>query len=30
MDLGKIRAIKEWPTCTNVIEVRGFLGLRGY
>ena len=30
VDLEKIRAIKQWPTPTNVREVRGFLGLTGY
>lgn len=30
VDRKKIRAIKEWPTPTNVKEVRGFIGLTGY
>ncbi|KAA0055700.1 Ty3/gypsy retrotransposon protein [Cucumis melo var. makuwa] len=29
-DPEKIRAVSEWPTPTNVREVRGFLGLTGY
>ncbi|KAA0037057.1 Ty3/gypsy retrotransposon protein [Cucumis melo var. makuwa] len=29
-DPEKIRAVSEWPTLTNVREVRGFLGLTGY
>lgn len=28
-DPSKIRAIKEWPAPTNVIELRSFLGLSG-
>ncbi|KAL5565172.1 hypothetical protein UlMin_028336 [Ulmus minor] len=30
VDPGKIEAIKNWPTLTNVKEVRSFLGLAGY
>ena len=30
MDPEKIRAIKEWPVPTGVIEVRGFIGLTRY
>ncbi|KAL0541102.1 hypothetical protein IC582_021135 [Cucumis melo] len=30
VDPAKIRAIREWPTPTNVREVKGFLGLTGY
>ncbi|KAL0533369.1 hypothetical protein IC582_030188 [Cucumis melo] len=30
VDPEKIRAVSEWPTSTNVQEVRGFLGLTGY
>ena len=29
-DEGKIKAIKNWPTPTNVMEVWGFLGFMGY
>ena len=29
-DEGKIKAIKKWPTPTNVIEVQSFLGFKGY
>ena len=29
-DEGKIKAIKKWPTPTDVTEVWGFLGLMGY
>ena len=29
-DEGKIKAIKNWPTPTNVMEVRSFLGFMGY
>lgn len=30
VDPEKIRSIVEWPSPTNVKEVRGFLGLTGY
>ncbi|KAL0551120.1 hypothetical protein IC582_010202 [Cucumis melo] len=30
VDPEKIRAVKEWPTLSNVREMRGFLGLTGY
>ncbi|TYK28130.1 Ty3/gypsy retrotransposon protein [Cucumis melo var. makuwa] len=30
VDPEKIRAVKEWPTPSNVREMRGFLGLTGY
>jgi hypothetical protein len=30
MDPAKIKAIMEWPTLTNVLEVRRFMGLVGY
>lgn len=29
-DPEKIRAVREWPTPTNITELRGFLGLAGY
>ena len=29
-DEGKIEAIKNWPTPTNITEVRSFLGFMGY
>ena len=29
-DKGNIEAIKNWPTPTTVMEVRSFLGFRGY
>ena len=29
-DEGKIEAIKNWPTPTNVMEVQSFLGFMGY
>ena len=29
-DEGKIKAIKNWPTPTNVMEVQSFLGFMGY
>ena len=29
-DEGKIKAIKKWPTPTNVTEVQSFLGFTGY
>jgi hypothetical protein len=30
VDPAKVEAIMEWPTLTNVIEVRTFMGLAGY
>jgi hypothetical protein len=27
MDLEKVRAIKEWPSPSNIFEVKGFHGL---
>jgi hypothetical protein len=30
VDLEKIKAIEEWSTPRNVIEVRSFMGLAGY
>ena len=30
MDPTKVEAIMEWPTSTNVSEVRSFMGLEGY
>ena len=30
MDLKNIKAIKDWPTPTNVTDIRSFLGLAGY
>jgi hypothetical protein len=30
MDPTKVKAIMEWPTLTNVAEVRSFMGLVGY
>jgi hypothetical protein len=29
-DPTKISVVKEWPIPTNIIELRGFLGLAGY
>ena len=29
-DEGKIKAIKNWPTSTNIMEVQSFLGFMGY
>ena len=30
VDQGKIKPMLDWPTPTNVFELRGFLGLIGY
>lgn len=30
MDSDKVKNVKEWPTATNVKQLRGFLGLTGY
>lgn len=30
MDKGKIKAMLNWPRLTNVLELRGFLGLTSY
>lgn len=30
MDLNKVKTIETWPKCTNIIGLRGFLGLIGY
>jgi hypothetical protein len=30
VDPAKVEAIMEWPTSTNVPEVRSFMGLAGY
>jgi hypothetical protein len=30
MDPSKIQAVLDWPTLTNLKELRGFLGLAGY
>ena len=30
MQNGKVAAIRDWPPCKNVSEVRAFMGLSGY
>ncbi|CAN4101491.1 unnamed protein product [Withania somnifera] len=30
VDPAKIRAVRDWPRPTNVIEIRGFVGTAGY